>query len=147
MDLKILLEQKLGEPTTCYGHCNQPSSFQIISDRPLIACHHCMAGYVSRIMVYGNTIDLPLFKDFIANAIGDTGTVHEEDVRLATRHAWDFPDLTGEVKVAYWTQNYRRSKNDDPNRTALFLCGKCDSLFLQPLNGRSVLCANCRAGA
>src|SRR5438445_6306455 len=147
MDLKILLEQNLGEPTTCYGHCNQPSSFEVLSDQPLMACHHCMAGYVSRIMVYGATIDLPRFKSFIANAIGDTGTIHEEDVRVATRHRWDFPALTEEVKVAYWTQNYRRSKNDDPNRSALFLCGKCGSLFLQPLSGKSVLCANCRAQA
>ena len=144
MNLRILIEQRLGEPTICYGHCDQPSSFQIISESPLIACHCCMAGYVSRIMVYGEAIDLHQFKKFIATSIGRTGTVQDEDLRLATRHHWDFPELTGEVRVAYWTQNYRRSKNTDPNRTALFLCGSCSSPFLQPLSKKSVLCEDCR---
>src|SRR2546425_680537 len=127
MDLKASLEQKFAEPVTCYGHCNQPSGFRIVSDQPLIACHHCMAGYASRIMTYGREeVDVPGFRAFIANAIGSLGTVQDEDIRIATRHGWDSPDLVGEVRVAYWTQNYRRTKVDDPNRAALFLCGNCN---------------------
>jgi hypothetical protein len=144
MDLRASLEQKFAEPVTCYGHCNQPSSFRIVSDQPLIACYHCMAGYASRIMTYGTELDVPGFKAFISKAIGSLGPVQEEDIRIATRHSWDSPDLTGEVKAAYWTQNYRRTKVDDPNRAALFICGKCSSFFIQAITGRSALCNNCR---
>ncbi len=103
-----------------------------------------MAGYVSRVMTYGKEADTLQFKTFITNTIGSMGTVQDEDIRVATRHQWDSPDLAGDVKVAYWTQNYRRTKSDDPNRGALFLCGNCNSFFVQPLGSRSALCTNCR---
>jgi hypothetical protein len=146
MALKSSLEQKFAEPVTCYGHCDQPAGFRIVSDQPLIACYHCMAGYASRIMTYGTELDIPGFKAFISKAIGNLGPVQDEDIRIATRHVWDSPDLTGGegVKAAYWTQNYRRTKVDDPNRAALFICGNCGSFFIQSITGRSALCDNCR---
>jgi hypothetical protein len=147
MDLKASLEQKFAEPVTCYGHCDQPSSFRIVLDQPLVACHHCMAGYASRIMTYGSALDVPGFEALIGKAIGILGPVQDEDIRIATRHEWDSPDLAGDVRVAYWTQNYRRTKVDDPNRTALFLCGNCSSFFVQPITTRSALCDNCRPEA
>src|SRR5712692_8645393 len=127
MDLKASLEQKFAEPVTCYGHCTQPSSFSVVSDQPLVACYHCMAGYASRIMAYGIEVDVSEFKTYIEKTIGSLGTVQDEDIRVATRHPWDAPDLAGDVRVAYWTQNYRRTKVDDPSRAALFVCGNCGS--------------------
>src|SRR2546428_13430500 len=115
MDLKSSLEQKFAEPVTCYGHCDQPASFRIVSDQPLIACYHCMAGYASRIMTYGTELDMPGFKAFISKAIGNLGPVQDEDMRIATRHVWDSPDLTaGEGgKTAYGHQKYRRPERGD----------------------------------
>ena len=144
MNLRTSLEQKFAEPITCYEHCTQPSSFRVISDRPIVACYYCMAGYVSRIMTYGTEVDLLRFKTFITNTIGGMGTVEDQDIRVATRHAWESPDLAGEVRVAYWTQNYRRTKVDNPNRDAVFVCGKCDTFFIQLVRARSALCADCR---
>jgi hypothetical protein len=99
-------------------------------------------------MVYGNDADPSELKRFVAEALEDSANVHDEDIRTATRNDWDFGrELSGGViRVAYWTQNYRRSKTDDPNRTALFLCSKCGSLFRQALTSHWMVCEKCRVG-
>ncbi len=142
MELRARLEEKFADPIKCYQHCNQPSTFRVISDRPLIACYYCMAGYASRIMMYGKQADLSSFKAFLSKKLVKFGTIEDWEVRVATRNEWDSPDL-GDVKVAYWTQNYRKAKTDDPNRPALFLCGRCNSLYVQPLGKASALCSDC----
>ena len=52
--------------------------------------------------------------------------MREEDVRIASRYPWDLGITTGDgaksMMVAYWTQNYRRTKSEDADRDALFLC-------------------------
>lgn len=98
-------------------------------------------------MAYGNDVYPNTLKQLVAGALGDSGNVHDEDIRVAIRHDWDFgTELSGGlIKAAYWTQNYRRSKTDDPNRAALFLCSKCRSLFLQSLTSHWTLCGKCRA--
>ena len=146
MDLRTLLEQKFAEPVQCYGHCGELSRFTILADRPLIACYCCQSGYVSRIMAYGVDADPSVLKRFVEGALEGSGTVRDEDIRTATRNEWDFTRLSGgQIKATYWTQNYRRTKTDDPNRTALFLCSKCRSLFHQALTSRWTVCGKCRA--
>ncbi len=48
------------------------------------------------------------------------------------------------LREAYWTQSYRRTKNDDPDRPALFFCSNRDSFFVQPLTSKETLCPSCR---
>jgi len=97
-------------------------------------------------MVYGRDVHPSTLKQFVAEALEDPGSVQDEDIRTATRNDWDFgAELTGGMmRVSYWTQNYRRSKIDDPNRNALFLCSKCRSLFSQSLTSHWTVCRKCR---
>ena len=71
------------------------------------------------------------------------------DIRVASRYAWDLglnrenDDLI--VRLAYWTQNYRQTKNEGTDRVALFFCSNKDSFFMEPVNSRNRFCQNCRA--
>jgi len=139
-----------GEPQKCYGHCDQPASIRFLKeeDGMVIAAMVCHAGYVSRVMAYGRELDLGLLKSFISQSWGGGKTLGDEDLRVATRFAWDLGmEGRGEdvvVRVGYWTQNYRGSKSDDPNRLGLFSCANCSCLFPQPVNSKAVLCTACR---
>ena len=75
--------------------------------------------------------------------------IEDGDVRIASRYAWDLGLDRGSndliLKEMYWTQNYRRTKSDDPDRTALFLCANRDSFFIQALKNDEKFCDKCRA--
>lgn len=148
MNLKDLVAQ-FGEPQKCYGHCDQLASPRVLKENGmLIVGVVCHAGYVSRIVAYSRELDLPRFKSFISDSLGPSMTVSDADLRSATRFSWDL-GITGDesetVKVAYWTQNYRGSKKDSPNRPALFMCSSCGALHVQPVSEKSVLCPRCRS--
>lgn len=110
--------------------------------------HVCQGRYVTRIVEYAKEVDPEAFMEFVQKAIGGIGKVEKSDVRVARRYAWDLGierdanDLV--LMEAYWTQNYRRTRNDDPDRPALFLCSNKDSFFVQPLSGKETLCESCR---
>ena len=96
-----------------------------------IGCYVCSSGYVSRIVTYGKKLDLAAFKALVSSLTKGVADVDDEDIRVGTRYTWDLGIKGNEsgmvLREAYWTQSYRRTKNDNPNRVALFLCGKCDS--------------------
>ena len=147
MNLKDLVAQ-FGEPQKCYGHCDQLATPRVLrEDGMLIIGMVCHAGYVSRIIGYSREPQLDRFKEFVSESLGPAMIVKEEDLRTATRFAWDLGEPAGEsetLKVAYWTQNYRGNKRDDPDRAALFMCSKCGALHIQPVSNKSVLCSHCK---
>lgn len=117
------------------------------SDKDLLVCFACPSGYISRIITYGEDIKLQTFKQFVSQLMSSAQKVEDEDIRVATRYAWDLgvqSDNERIMRVAYWTQNYRRTKSDNPDRIALFLCSNCNSPFLQPLRSKTALCEKCR---
>lgn len=142
-----------GEPQKCYGHCDQPASMKVLKEEEgvVIAAMVCHAGYVSRVMVYGKELNLGLLKSLVSQAWGGSRTPGDEELRVATRFPWDLGmDERGEgevIRVGYWTQNYRTSKSEDPNRRGIFSCANCNTLFAQPVTGRAVLCHQCRGSA
>lgn len=122
----------------CYGHCDSRTELKIVEkgDR-VISCMTCPGGYVSRIVMYGRDIDAAAFKQYLTEKAGKLGGISDEDIRLATRHPWDLGMEGSEdvvIREAYWTQNYRRTKSEDPARNALFLCGECGDLYVSPLS-------------
>ena len=146
-ELRGLVEEKLNEPTTCYGHCEQQSQLRFVGDRELTGVFVCPSGYVSRIVRYGDEIDVPKFKSFLENVVGSKLDIQSEDIRTATRYSWDFgieSDKERILREAYWTQNYRRTKRGDSDRSALFLCTNCNENFLvQAVTSKSSLCERC----
>jgi hypothetical protein len=151
MDLKRVVEERLSPRSKCYGHCQEESTLKFLPEkRMMIGCYTCASGYVSRIVAYGRELDLNDFRALVSAAVQGIGDVTDEDIRVATRYTWDLR-VEGEpegtvLKEAYWTQNYRRTKSDDPNREALFLC-KCGSFYYQPATDRNRLCPRCRTSA
>jgi hypothetical protein len=113
------------------------------SGEPTVACYACPAGYVSKVMVYGKNDAREGLTAFVTKARGKP--VNEEEVRTASRHPWDLGVPGFEMRVAYWTQNYRGSKSEDPNREALFLCSECGSTYVKPVSAPGTKCADCRA--
>ncbi|MDG6942406.1 MAG: hypothetical protein JRN34_05770 [Nitrososphaerota archaeon] len=111
--------------------------------------HVCSGRYVSRIIWYGIHPDTDGFMRFVQTAVQGTQVVEGGDVRIASRYAWDLGldrnsnDLI--LKEMYWTQNYRRAKNDDPDRAALFFCANRDSFFVQPVKSDEKRCEKCRS--
>ena len=148
MDLKEFVKAEFGEQQKCYGHCDQPATLRFLDeDGMLVVGVVCHAGYASKIIAYGDSLDPGRFKSFISSALRGGSTVADEDIRTATRFSWDVAGGTGRkvMKAAHWTQNYRRTKSDDPERTGLFACQNCSSLYLQPVNERNVLCDGCHS--
>jgi hypothetical protein len=88
------------------------------------------------------------FLKLVRDSVLGSGEVQGADVRIGRRYAWDLGmdkeanDLI--LTEAYWTQNYRRTKHENPNREAVFLCLNRDSFFVQPLTSTETLCAGCR---
>jgi hypothetical protein len=144
VDPRGVVETSFSQPQRCYGHCDQPATLRFLnSGEPAVACYTCPAGYVSKVMVYGRRDARETLREFVTMALGGQ-PIKEEDIRTATRHPWDL-DIAGfEMKVAYWTQNYRGSKSTDPNRQTLFVCYECGSTFVKPLTAADTRCANCR---
>lgn len=150
MDLRPLVAEKFGTLERCYGHCEQQPTLRFLNsaDTPVIGGYACHAGYLSRIVVYAESISINEARGLVQALVGPATAITDEDIRVENMYPWDL-DMRGEagkiLMAAYWTQNYRRSKNEDPNRTGLFLCGSCQSIFPQPIVERRALCDRCRA--
>lgn len=150
MDVRRVVEEKLNGNPKCYGHCQEPATLKFLPEkRVIVGCYSCPTGYVSRIVAYGRELDVNGLKALVSKAIHGIGDVTDEDIRVATRYTWDL-GIEGEapgvvLREAYWMQNYRRTKSDDPNRQALFLCAKCNSFYQQPATDTNALCPRCRS--
>jgi hypothetical protein len=148
MDLRMLVDERLDGRSKCYGHCQDASTLKLLNEKcMMIGCYSCPSGYVSRIVAYGKELDVSAFKTIVTAAVQGIGDVTDEDIRIATRYTWDLgvrQEPEGVVlKEAYWTQNYRRTKSDDPNREAMFLCANCKSFYRQPATSRNEFCPRC----
>lgn len=143
MDVGRVIAAAFGEPQKCYGHCGDLAALRYLkSGDPLVACYACPAGYVSKVMAYGTSPTRERLRTFLTEALGDAIELRDEDLRVATRHLWDFRVSESDISATYWTQNYRR-KSDDPNRIALFTCRRCGSLHLHPVSESRPLCPRC----
>ena len=149
MDLRKVVEEKLNGKPKCYGHCEEQARLSFLPEkRMMIGSYSCPTGYVSKIVAYGKELDVNALAAFVSEAMRGIGDFADEDVRVATRYTWDL-GITGEaegvvLREAYWMQKYRRTRSDDPNRLALFLCAKCRSFYHQPVTGSNRLCPRCR---
>jgi ssDNA-binding Zn-finger/Zn-ribbon topoisomerase 1 len=146
--LERTIEEKLNGHPTC-SHCQEQAALKLLPRKGMmIGCYACPSGYVSRIVTYGKELDLTAFRELVSSFAKGVSDVNNEDVRVATRYTWDLgigTDQSGMVlKEAYWMQSYRRTKNDDPKRLALFLCGKCGSFYNQAFSELNKLCPQCR---
>ncbi|MEM3637395.1 MAG: hypothetical protein QXE12_01705 [Conexivisphaerales archaeon] len=137
-------------PVNCYRHCANQAELKLLEGFPeTTACFVCPSGYVSRVVVYfkGDRADPSLLKKLLNKYGEKLGETKDSDIRIATRHPWDMDIETEDdpvVKEVYWTQSYRKSE-ENPARPALFLCSRCNTLFVQPLNSSRALCEKCQA--
>ncbi|MDG6899847.1 MAG: hypothetical protein JRM88_04705 [Nitrososphaerota archaeon] len=128
-------------------HCGGQAAIEY-AEGGSVGLHVCPGRYVSRIIMYGNELDTDRFLGYVRGAARGTQGVEAGDVRVASRYAWDLGlarksnDIV--LKEMYWTQNYRRTKSEDPDRMALFFCANGDSFFVQPLKNGERLCDKCR---
>ncbi len=135
----------LKTPAHC-RHCDGSADLVYVDKQD--AAQVCPGRYVTRVIRYGQDVDAERFSEHIRKVTSGLGTVEPADIRVASRYAWDLGlrrrsnDLV--LREAYWTQSYRRTKDDSPDRSALFLCSNSDSFYVQPLNGTETLCPNCR---
>jgi hypothetical protein len=146
VDLERLVKEKLNGRSKCSGHCEELSELKVIRKKGMmLGCYICPSGYVSLLVQYGKELDPHEFKTFLSSL---QGNVTDEDIRVATRYNWDLGIRDGTdgimLREAYWRQSYRRTKSDDPDRVALFLCANCSSFFHQKLSDKSRLCPHCR---
>jgi len=150
MGLREVVAENYGEFETCYGHCNQPANLKFLNKEEnfVVTGYSCHAAYLSRVVIYSLSLTLQQSVEVISRLVEPYYEVKEDDVRLASRYPWDLGiNSDGQEKVmtvAYWTQNYRRTKSEDPNRTAVFLCVNCTSVYSQRPGDRHVLCPRCR---
>jgi len=147
-NIKSVVQTFLKIPTKC-RHCEATAELEYFSeDDPMIGVHVCPERYVTRIIAYGENIDPTKFEKFIESVVDGLGHVEDADIRMAKRYAWDLGiarktnDLI--LMEGYWTQNYRRTKNEDSKRSALFLCTNGDSFFVQSLTSKGKFCEKCR---
>lgn len=144
MDVARVAAVEFGEPQKCYGHCEEKATFRILkSGEAVIACYACPSSYVSKVMAYGPSSTRETLRLFLSEALEGGPSLKEGDIRTATRHVWDLRTVNSDISAAYWTQNYRGSKSDDPSWKALFTCARCGTLFLQPLAVKNTLCGRC----
>jgi len=146
--LKPIILERFGGARKCSGHCDGPADFRVLSENgELVAATVCAKGYVSRVMAYGLGDTRSALSSLINGALGPEGDFSDEDVRTATRYAWDMgvEDRARDImfRVAYWTQNYRRTKSEVPDRKALFACTQCNALFIQPVYSPKTVCSAC----
>ncbi len=142
------IEEKLGGHPKC-SHCKEKSALMLFSRKEMtIGCYTCPSGYVSRIVTYGKELDLIGFKSLLSSWVQGVTDLKDEDVRVATRYTWDLGIEGGQpgmvLREAYWTQGYRRTRSNDPNRIALFVCGKCGAFYNKALSDVNRLCPQCR---
>ena len=131
------------------GHCEEQPTLRFLNatESLIIGGYACHGAYLSRVVVYAQSVGVKEARDMVQSLLGSEANVAEEDIRVKSVYPWDI-DLEGDgqkmLTAAYWTQNYRRSKTEDLNRTGLFLCGKCRSVFPQIITERQILCSDCR---
>lgn len=146
-DSKGIVKELFAVTPSCYGHCKEPSRFEFIGNDSM-AVQVCSDRYVSRIVVYGDRVDADRFKRILRGLAPGMEGVENGDIRVASRYAWDLglvrPNDDLIVRLAYWTQSYRRTKDNSPDRVALFLCSNRDSFFMQTVNSGQRLCQSCR---
>ena len=128
-------------------HCGGQAAMEYVEGGS-IGLHVCPGRYVSRIIRYGSEFDTGGFMAFVQGAVQGAQAVEAGDIRVASRYAWDL-GLAREsngliLKEMYWTQNYRRTKSEDPDRVGIFFCANGDSFFIQPLKNDGRLCGRCR---
>ncbi len=146
MDLEVLVKERLSGLSRCAGHCEEPSSLKLLQQKGMmIGCYTCPSGYVSLIVQYGKELDIHAFKVFLSSL--PQSNVADEDIRIGTRYTWDL-GIEGEsddlvLREAYWRQSYRRTKNDDPFRMALFLCPKCNAFYSKKIPDKNRFCPRC----
>ncbi|HMK82121.1 MAG TPA: hypothetical protein VK503_00225 [Candidatus Bathyarchaeia archaeon] len=148
-DLDKLVTAKIHGRSKCYGHCQDQYALKFLPFQKgmIIGSYVCPSGYVSRIVLYGNELNLHAFRKFLSSLLRGIVEVTDEDIRVATRYTWDL-GITNEppgrvLREAYWTQRYRRTKTDDPHRTTLFQCTKCGSFYCQPFSDKNTFCPQC----
>jgi hypothetical protein len=143
-DAKSAVKELFAITPSCYGHCKELTVFELKDDSMIVQV--CPDRYVSRIIAYGSQVDQ--FMNVLRGLAPGFGGVESSDIRVASRYAWDLglnrenDDLI--VRLAYWTQSYRRTKNEGADRAALFLCSNKDSFFMQSVDSRNRFCRNCR---
>jgi len=146
--LKPIVLERFGGERKCNGHCDQQASLRVMQeDGELVTAIVCARGYVSRVMVYGLRDNGSAMSSLIGSALGPEGDFKDEDVRTATRYAWDMgmEDNARDIvfKVAYWAQNYRRTKTSATDRNGLFACSQCNAFFIQPVSSLITVCSAC----
>ena len=144
-----MVKSTLTGHSKCSGHCEELSKLKVLYQKGMmLGCYTCPSGYVSRIIAYGKELNLTAFKSLISSFAKGVADVDDQDIRVATRYTWDLgiqgtnPGMV--LREAYWTQSYRRTKNEDPNRVALFMCTRCSSFYNQALSESNKLCPRCR---
>jgi hypothetical protein len=146
-DARSAIQELFALTPRCYGHCNETSRFEFVSNGWMIV-QVCPDRYVSRIVGFGNEVNPEEFKKTLRAVAPGMEGVELADIRIASRYAWDLgldrPNDDLIVRLAYWTQSYRRTKNDSPDREALFLCQNKDAFFTQPVSSKEKFCENCR---
>jgi len=149
LDLESIVLERLNGHSKCAGHCEEQTKLKLLHQNGmLIGCYICPSGYVSLIVQYGKKLQPPPFNVFLSSLSQDNVT--DEDIRIGTRYNWDLgvDEADGPVlQEAYWRQNYRRTKDDDPSRLALFLCSKCSSFYQRQLSEKNDLCPRCEESA
>jgi len=98
--------------------------------------------------VYAESVSVNEARAMVQELFKSATEVADEDIRIKTLYPWDLDMERRTEKIlmaAYWTKNYRRSKSEDRNRTGLFLCASCQSVFPQVITEKQVLCEGCRA--
>ena len=145
-DAKSIVKELFAVTPRCYGHCKEPAGFEFKDDSMIVQV--CPDRYVSRIVKYGSQVNPDYFKGALRGLASGLEGVESSDIRVASRYAWDLgfnrenDDLM--VRLAYWTQSYRRTKNESADRAALFFCSNKDSFFMQLMNSSNRFCRNCK---
>jgi len=149
MELRELVTGQYDQLEKCYGHCELPATAKFLNDDAelVVVGYSCHGAYLSRIIIYSESLTLPASVDVITRLVKGQQEVIEEDVRIASRYPWDLNMPSNGTKkimmMGYWTQNYRRTKSEDPNRDALFLCENCHAIYSKPITSKQVLCPSC----
>ena len=96
MDIRSVVADRYGQLEKCYGHCDQPATLKFLNTEgtPVITGYSCHQAYLSRIIIYSDSLDLHESLDTIAELVGKDQEVKEDDVRLASRYPWDFEITT-----------------------------------------------------
>jgi hypothetical protein len=138
----------------CYFHCDQDTVFRELEAYGRIAgLYHCPGGYVSRVVYYDVEPDIRWFLSWVRE-IAAPLHVEERDVRVATRHQWEFgsgePPKGGLepyiIRQLYWTQ----PRPSEGREEGLYICAGtpeeagCWRLFVQKHEAASPYCPECR---